>query len=482
VRDHLDTDLSTIQANDDDDSDEASILLSARIPCATAVIVNVNAGGVNDRIIDMAREIFSEEHVYVTSNPIEAAQAAAQILQPSRNNNNTNHHPYRIVVPIGGDGTLTTTINDMVQILQQQPQSPTTTKTTMTTAEALRLLPDIAYIPLGTGNGVGSIVGCRLPEKKQSSFSIRRPWQFFRKKRKLAELRNVLQAIRNAATTDRPLYQTIPLPVIQVTAQNLDIQDDDSNDDDDDDDTGNRKKMIQELCFFVGVGFDSLMLNDFKEIKAWSQSRSGLLHRILSSVAGYCVALVVKTLPKAMRGHHNIHVTVQSLDNNNDDGDDINHDSTAKSSTSTNSEMTTSSTLWVDHRRGDFARPLLPTNRTLCFHGSTGILAAGTCPYYGGGLRLFPFARLYTDKMHLRLGRIHPMTGFFNIPGIFAGSYRDTSDEEFGVLDFLGTGFDVEIHEGFPLQHSGEAVGHVDHFCMRVIQEPVRFVDFLPNL
>jgi hypothetical protein len=227
------------------------------------------------------------------------------------------------------------------------------------------------------------------------------------------------------------------------------------------------------------------MLNDFKEIKAWSRNRSGLLHRWLSSVAGYCVALVLKTLPKAIRGRHNIHVTVQTLDHNNnnnhhDDDDKNNYEDDSRSKTDTTTSNTT--TLWVDHRRGDFVRPLLPTNRTVCFHGFTGILAAGTCPYYGGGLRLFPFARLHTDKMHLRLGRIHPMTGFFNIPGIFAGSYRDTSDEEFGVLDFLGTGFDVEIHDGFPLQHSGEAVGHVDHFRMHVIQEPVRFVDFLPSL
>jgi hypothetical protein len=48
------------------------------------------------------------------------------------------------------------------------------------------------------------------------------------------------------------------------------------------------------------------------------------------------------------------------------------------------------------------------------------------------------------DKMHLRLGRIHPLVGFLNIPQIFAGSYRDKSDR-FGCIDFIGGDFEVEV-------------------------------------
>lgn len=227
------------------------------------------------------------------------------------------------------------------------------------------------------------------------------------------------------------------------------------------------------------------MLDDFKEIKAWSQ-RTGILTRVLSSVAGYCVALIVKTLPKTI----------------------------AHSSHQVNVRVTTnrpSETLWVDHRRGDFVQriscPTSTTNasstppgcrtapgtsppaQTILFEGETGILAAGTAPYYGGGLRLFPFARMTIDKMHLRIGRIHPVTGFFKIPAIFAGSYRDKSDR-FGVLDFLGTDFGVQIlpksnsdttdqMSGFPLQHSGESVGSVDSIQLRVIEQPIRFLNLL---
>jgi hypothetical protein len=210
------------------------------------------------------------------------------------------------------------------------------------------------------------------------------------------------------------------------------------------------------------------MLNDFKEIKAWSK-KTGILTKFLSSVAGYCVALVVKTLPSAILGQHNIHVRVTTND---------------------------PETLWVDHRRGDFVQKCNSNkdannsnNRsTLLYEGQTGILAAGTAPFYGGGLRLFPFARMTLDKMHLRLGRIHPITGFFNVRRIFAGSYRDKSDR-FGVLDFIGSDFEVQVissqddddgssKKGFPFQHSGESVGHVERFRLRVVDEPVRFVSW----
>jgi hypothetical protein len=115
--------------------------------------------------------------------------------------------------------------------------------------------------------------------------------------------------------------------------------------------------------------------------------------------------------------------------------------------------------------------------------GTTGILAAGTSPYYGGGLRLFPFARMTVDKMHLRLGRIHPLVGFLNIPQIFAGSYRDKSDK-FGCIDFIGGDFQVQVlnqgnDKGFPFQHSGESVGHVERFRLQVMKKPVKFVSFM---
>jgi hypothetical protein len=145
--------------------------------------------------------------------------------------------------------------------------------------------------------------------------------------------------------------------------------------------------------------------------------------------------------------------------------------------------------MWLDHRRGDVAQRVPTKSSTgddddddlLVYEGPAGIVAASTVPYYGGRLRLFPFARVNCDTMHLRIGRIHPLTGFLNIPRIFAGTFRDTS-ERFGVLDFLGTEFHVQLQgrngEKYPFQHSGESVGDITSFRIKVADEPIRFVSF----
>ena len=230
------------------------------------------------------------------------------------------------------------------------------------------------------------------------------------------------------------------------------------------------------------------MLNDYKDIQAWSK-RTGFLPKVLSSVAGYCVALVVRTLPNSLlHRKHNIRVKVTTP--------------AAGRTTTTRSGWTTGGVTFVQkcHSNIDDDNNNNNNTRRLLFEGKVGILAAGTAPFYGGGLRLFPFARMTVDKMHLRLARISPVTGFFNIPRIFAGSYRDTSDQ-MGVLDFLGTDFEVTVRpagrsssnsndnsggdsesdskQGFPLQHSGESVGEVEQFRLRVVEEPVKFVSFL---
>lgn len=240
-------------------------------------------------------------------------------------------------------------------------------------------------------------------------------------------------------------------------------------------------------------------MNDFNTVKDWSK-RTGFMHRTLSSVKGYFVAMVCKTLPKTGAAvTHTVHVKVTARDTDS---------------------------LWVDHRRGDFVRKCcidhkLSNNdhssnnnedeknnnhddihndsgkdkrKYVLYDGDTGFLAASTVPYYGGGLRAFPFARTTVDKMHLRVGRIRPVAGVFNLRAIFTGSYRDMTDN-FSLLDFIGADFEVQVSPsappknsklekesskaGFPFQHSGDSAGNVVSFRLRVVDKPVRFLSLL---
>lgn len=486
--------------------------------------------------------------MHVTTTALEARNAARAVVM-----NN-----YSLVLPMGGDGTLSCWIDLLVDTIMEQPGGGGGS-----VEDAVEKLPLIGYgelvdvlrlnswhfiglntighksalvtlVPRGTGNGLGHVVGCwqvdnnhqvaNTDNKKSmlsrvNLFSRRKQRRRDRTRQLLTRLKDIgdlVQKQRIDATsddsTDKQLQNElsskcsiVEMPMMEVIHR--------------EDDTAATKSTMSinrkgDLCFFAGSGFDSLMLHDFQQVKAWSSTSKSLptfLKDALSSVAGYCVALVALTLPQTIRyGTHKIHVRVTTEDEE---------------------------ALWVDHRRGDFSElavgPLDGTNATnaiigntpkkqhLIYSGTTGILAASTTPYYGGGLRLFPYARLIPNKLHLRLGRISPLRGVLNIPSIFEGSYREKSNR-FGCLDFIGDEFDVEVSSpvyqnylkkkrakkqdgrwwrrirrratikedvsnmngevstsGFPFQHSGESMGMKERFRLRVVKQPVKFVSFL---
>jgi len=190
----------------------------------------------------------------------------------------------------------------------------------LTVEEAMKELPLIGYVPLGTGNGVGSVVGSETmsnPAWKvwgQKRRTLRQVQNMFRSFHRIGEQ---LNENPNYLATQQSPYDVVELPMMQVSYPDSKVHQD-------------------TLCFFAGVGFDSLMLQDFQSIKKWA-IRTKILTKTLSSVAGYCVALVVKTLPKCVtRQEHNIQVKVTTRDPN---------------------------TLWVDHRRGDVVQTVGPCSK-----------------------------------------------------------------------------------------------------------------------
>lgn len=563
------TAYTTTSTNRNPKSESKGLLLDdlaaiAAIPStSTAAILNTNARSVSAPLISLAREVLGEANVHVTSSAREARLAARSVISGN----------YSLVVPMGGDGTLSAWIDCLVQeIIDQQPYG------TCTVEEAMQRLPVIGYVPRGTGNGLGHVVGCSTADRdedfkshswdhasggrSENTFLSRINFLAWRKRRRyhktkrllirlkqvghiLQQLRNIPKdsSVQNKIHLENDLWEKcsiVEMPMMQVIHHsNEDLNDAHisslSTYNNNTDTINNNNNTIGDLCFFAGSGFDSLMLHDFQQIKAWSSTSKTLpafLRSALSSVAGYCVALITLTLPQTLRyGTHRIHVRVTTQDEE---------------------------TLWVDHRRGDFSELAVPSkertttnaekasadeavknpkglsemNRSqqqkkkhLLYSGTTGILAASTTPFYGGGLRLFPYARLIPGKLQLRLGRISPLVGFFNIPKIFEGSYREKSDR-FGCLDFIGEDFDVEvssdkyqehllrkrrqrrnswwwrknapddnggdrengnangeevvsINKGFPFQHSGESMGIKERFRLRVVKQPVKFVSFL---
>lgn len=374
-------------------------------PSGIAIILNSNARGVSRDMMQAIQDLACDKIRVYTTSTYPQAQQAIRDMQKS---------PPQVVVPIGGDGTLTT----LIQLFH----------------DASIPLPYIGYLPMGTGNALGTVIGC-LPKRR------------FRKQKRLQAIKDVLLQLSDIAQTMKQAngdtsiehqVDIVEMPLMHVTTT-----------------SSNQTNKQQVYCFFAGIGFDSLMLQDYKELQEWS-SKSRFWKDKFASVWGYTVALFTRTLPKCVA--YQSHLVGLQV-------------STKKPA------------LWVDHRRGDVVRKVrLDTtdkdgSSTLLYKGQAGIVAASTTPFYGGNLKLFPFARLSENGCQVRIGRIHPLVGVVNIPRIFSGAYRNS---EMGCLDFIGTQFTVDISDGHPVQHSGESMGLAQHVELQVLKEPVKFVTLLP--
>ena len=508
--------INTESYDDDDDenSNSKSTTLSSPNPSLSspksqsfdkiAIVLNTNARGVTKALVDTTKKLVEEEtsssssniQLHITSTIQQAVSASHDIVKEACNGGNT------LVIPVGGDGTLTNMIDLLWQQYSLLHQNGDNKSNNLATTTSFPI--SFGYIPMGTGNALGSVIGCTASIKatskrqrmKQTIQSIVR-----RKQYKLQQYKQTLQQLMgflaSTTTTTTPTntitIDTVELPLMQVTTTPTKSSSSATRDT-----STTTTATTDHYTFFAGVGFDSLMLQDYKEIQEWivpddedeeektsdttikeksstttqtpSQSTPTLLKRIISQiqhsvlggVTGYTVALFTKTLPGIFL---------------KDQNQKTKYPMNVRIST-----LSAKQTHWIDHRRGDLMRPVVvqvcdndddlemddtqSEQPTILYEGSAGIVAAATTPFYGGGLRLFPFARMTTTGMHLRIGRINPLRGVLNIPRIFSGSYRERSPSEFGCIDFVGTQFIIDIispEEGYPVQHSGEAIGLCQH-------------------
>ena len=80
---------------------------------STAAILNINARAVNPPLIQLAREVLGSDNVHVTTTAEEATVAARTILREN----------YSLVLPMGGDGTLSGWIDRLVCEVMAQDES-----------------------------------------------------------------------------------------------------------------------------------------------------------------------------------------------------------------------------------------------------------------------------------------------------------------------------------------------------------------------
>jgi Diacylglycerol kinase catalytic domain len=211
-----------------------------------AVILNMNARGVTESTAETVRKVLTSSssaaaasenkssssigRVFVTRTAQEATDAATDIISDSS---------YKLVIPVGGDGTLTTVINSLVSAIRRRQQRPDLT--TCTVSQAIQQMPVLGYIPLGTGNGVGPVVGCKLKRR-------------FRRRKQKEEIESLFAELQKASeslflnvnndsdgsdssssgSSSSTASTIIKLPIMEVTINNEKTEED------------------NVLCFFAG--------------------------------------------------------------------------------------------------------------------------------------------------------------------------------------------------------------------------------------
>lgn len=194
---------------------------------------------------------------------------------------------------------------------------------------------------------------------------------------------------------------------------------------------------------FAGLGADGKLLNDFVWVR--EHLARGVFKGLLSGTGGYVSAVALKTLP-----HYLVHPPAVECEVVNG------HASPAYRLARDGSLL------------GEPIAPGAPI-----FRGRLMMAAAGTIPFYGFGLKMFPFAGQRSGMMHLRLGTASPPAILANLPALWKGRWFPQ-----GIQDFHAKEVAIRFEKPMPLQISGDAEGYRAEISFRIASEQVELLDF----
>lgn len=291
---------------------------------------------------------------------------------------------YGTVVCGGGDGTLMRGYNFVARYVDESNAWRQERNRRFAEQQERLAVPRFAFVALGTGNGLRKVVGAQDP---------------------LTDLRTIVEEG--------------PQGVHEVSLI----------------------ARGQERFTFGGIGYDSMLLNDYNWLKKHAENR--LLKPLVQTVAGYFGAVFTRTLPRVLAKRVSFEGRVRSV----------------------------GPAYYLDPRRGDTAVAIAPG--TVLHEGPFTMVGVGTTPFFGYGMRVFPFAGVERDMMHLRIARLGALGTLGNLPSIWRGTYRNSSK----MLDFLVKDVVVELARPMPFQQSGDDQGAVNELHLRVADDRLQLVD-----
>jgi diacylglycerol kinase family enzyme len=194
---------------------------------------------------------------------------------------------------------------------------------------------------------------------------------------------------------------------------------------------------------FAGVGVDAAVVNDYQWVKA--QLAGTPLAPLGMGAAGYGLAVALRSAPRAFLERRPAYCEV------------VNTGRTA---------------FRLDAAGRRAGKPL--EHGEVLYAGPCMLAAASTVPYYGLGLKAFPFAEQAPGMMQVRIAtEIGVPTLLASIPRIFSGSFSHA-----GLLDFHAERVSLRFERPMPLQIGGDAEGWREEIDFGMSPAAVEIVDF----
>jgi diacylglycerol kinase family enzyme len=192
---------------------------------------------------------------------------------------------------------------------------------------------------------------------------------------------------------------------------------------------------------FAGLGIDGQLLNDYVWVKR--NLGQGLLSRVMTGPGGYFASVAFKTVPYCLT--HSTDVDCEVING--------------------------STTAYRMAPDGSPAETFAPG--ATMYRGPLMMAAAGTVPFYGYELKMFPFAGKRRGMMNLRLGTLPTTTILANLPKLWSGTWFPE-----GLRDFLVKDATIKFSREMPFQIAGDGEGYRSEVHFDVAPEPIELADF----
>jgi diacylglycerol kinase family enzyme len=197
---------------------------------------------------------------------------------------------------------------------------------------------------------------------------------------------------------------------------------------------------------FAGIGIDAAVLNDYVWIK--ERLAETPLRGLGLGATGYGLAVAVRSIPRQLLSRRPTYCEIVNVGR----------------------------PAWRLGANGARLGRAIGHGELL-YAGPCMLAAASTVPYYGLGLKAFPYAEQAPGMMQIRVATsIALPTILSSLPSIWSGAFAHE-----GLVDFHADRVVVRCEKPMPLQVGGDAEGWHDEVTFGMAPAPVEVVDFGPR-